>query len=73
LSLWTSLFGAKKVKFQLPPQYAQKDLVLLKELIEAGRFHTVIDRRYPMEDVVEAARYVETQQKTGNVVLTIDS
>jgi NADPH:quinone reductase-like Zn-dependent oxidoreductase len=73
LTLWTSLFGGKKVRFQLPPQYAKKDLLLLKELIEAGKFRVVIDRRYPMEDVVEAARYVETEQKTGNVVLTIRS
>jgi 2-desacetyl-2-hydroxyethyl bacteriochlorophyllide A dehydrogenase len=72
LSLWTSQFGDKKVKFQLPPQYAKKDLLLFKELIEAGKFHAVIDRRYRLEDVVEAAMYVETEQKTGSVVLTID-
>jgi NADPH:quinone reductase-like Zn-dependent oxidoreductase len=44
---------------------------LLKELIEAGRYRAVIDRRYPLEDVVDASTYVETEQKTGNVVLTI--
>jgi len=43
-----------------------------QELIEAGKFRAVIDRRYPLEDVIEATRYVETEQKTGNVVLTID-
>jgi NADPH:quinone reductase-like Zn-dependent oxidoreductase len=71
LALWTSRFGDKKVRFQLPPRYAKQDLVLLRELIEAGRFRAVIDRTYPLEEVVEAARYVETEQKTGNVVLTV--
>jgi NADPH:quinone reductase-like Zn-dependent oxidoreductase len=71
LALWTSRFGHKKVMFQLPPRYAKQDVLLLKQLIEAGQYRSVIDRTYPMEDVVEAARYVETEQKTGNVILTI--
>ncbi len=73
LALWTSRFGDKKVKFKIPPRYTKQDVLFLKELIEAGRYRAVIDRCYPLEDVVEATRYVETEQKTGNVVLTINS
>ncbi len=58
--------------FPLPPRYTKKDVLLLKELLETGRYRAVIDRRYALEDIVEATRYVETKQKTGNVVLTVD-
>ena len=70
LSIWTARFGDKRVIFKLPPRYTRQDVILLKELVESGRFHPVVDRSYPLEEVVEAARYVETEQKTGNVVLT---
>ena len=46
-------------------------MLLLKELLEAGQYRAVIDRRYPLEQVVAATRYVETEQKIGNVVLTL--
>jgi NADPH:quinone reductase-like Zn-dependent oxidoreductase len=59
------------VVFDIPPHYRKVDLLLLRELLEAGQYRPVIDRRYPLEDVVEATKYVETQQKTGNVVLTV--
>ncbi len=71
LALWTSWFGNKKVIFQIPPRLTKNDVVFLRDLIAAGRYKAVIDRVYPMEEVVEAARYVETEQKTGNVVLMV--
>jgi NADPH:quinone reductase-like Zn-dependent oxidoreductase len=54
-------------------RYRKDDVLLLKELIEAGKYRAVIDRTYRLEDVVEATKYVETGQKTGNVVLTVGS
>jgi len=71
LALWTPRIGDKKVIFSIPPRYTKKDVLFLKELLEAGKYRAVIDRSYPLEDVVDATRYVETEQKTGNVVLTV--
>jgi len=71
LALLTSRLGRRKVVFALP-RHTRQDVVLLKELIEAGTYRPVIDRCYPLDDVVEATRYVETWQKTGNVVLTLN-
>jgi NADPH:quinone reductase-like Zn-dependent oxidoreductase len=73
LAQWTARIGDKKVRFQIPPRYTQQDVIFLKERIEAGQYQPVIDRCYPLEDVVAAARYVETEHKTGNVVLTVSS
>jgi len=71
-ALLTPRIGGKKVVFQIPPRQTKQDVLFLKELIVAGKFRPVIDRRYPLEHVIEATRYVETEQKTGNVVLTIN-
>jgi NADPH:quinone reductase-like Zn-dependent oxidoreductase len=71
MALWSRWFGDKKAKLAIPPRYKKEYVLLLKRLIEAGDYRAVIDRTYPLEDVVEATRYVETGQKTGNVVLTV--
>jgi NADPH:quinone reductase-like Zn-dependent oxidoreductase len=70
-AVWTRRIGDASVVLDLPPHYRKRDLLLLRELLEAGTYRPVIDRRYPLEDVVEATKYVETGQKTGNVVLTV--
>ena len=70
LALLTRWLGKKRVTLPIP-KYSKENVLFVKELIEAGRFRAVIDRRYPLEDVVEATTYVETGQKTGNVVLTV--
>jgi NADPH:quinone reductase-like Zn-dependent oxidoreductase len=70
LALVTRWVGDKKARL-LIARFTKKDLVFLKELLDAGNYRAVIDRRYPLEDVAEATRFVETGQKTGNVVLTV--
>jgi NADPH:quinone reductase-like Zn-dependent oxidoreductase len=69
-ALWTWKLGDKQLKLAIA-RYRKADVVLLKELVEAGEYRPVIDRSYPLEEVVEATKYVETGQKTGNVVLTV--
>ena len=70
LSIWMSMTSNKKLKIESSSQ-KKDDLIFVKELIEAGKIKSVIDRKYPLEQTSDAHRYVETGRKKGNVVLTV--
>jgi len=71
LALTTPLVGNKKVLFPIPT-ICKEDVVYLMKLAEAGTYKAVLDRKYRLDQIVEAYRYVESGQKTGNVVITIN-
>lgn len=70
LPLLTPIFSLKKVKFPIPTDN-KKDILFFKKLIEEGHYKPIIDRVYPLDEIVEATKYVETGEKTGNVVIAV--
>jgi NADPH:quinone reductase-like Zn-dependent oxidoreductase len=71
LALIAPIHGGKKVMFPIP-KHDQEMVRFFKDLIESGDFKPVIDRTYPLDQIVEAYRYVETGQKIGNVVISLE-
>jgi len=68
--LWLSITSSKKVVFG-PSSESTKDLIFLKELIEAGKIKIVIDRTYPLSDSAKAHKYSETGHAKGEIVITV--
>lgn len=69
-ALTTPLWGGKKLLFPIPT-ITKKDVIFLKELVQKGEYKPLIDRKYTLEQIVDAYKYVETGQKTGSVVIKI--
>jgi len=70
LTLLTPVFGGKRVKFPIATD-SKEDILFFKKIIESGKYRAIIDRRYPMSDIIEASKYVETREKVGNVVIDV--
>jgi NADPH:quinone reductase-like Zn-dependent oxidoreductase len=72
LLMWSSITGSNRVRIPLPARGSGHAFVaFMKDRVEAGQFHGVIDRKYPLDSIVDAYRYVETGQKVGIVVINV--
>lgn len=71
LGPWISMTGSKKMG-NLMAKLNQKDLVFMKDLLEAGKVVPIIDRRYPLSQVAEALRYLEEGHAKGKVVISVE-
>jgi NADPH:quinone reductase-like Zn-dependent oxidoreductase len=72
LGLVAPMIRGRKVLFPIPPRHDQAGVRYIGLLIESGAFTPVIDRGYPLEEIVRAYAYVESGQKIGNVVITLE-
>ena len=73
-NMWLPLvtvFMNKKTKFPIPTDN-QQDILLFKKIIEEGKYRAIIERVYPLHEIIEATKYVETGQKTGNIVIQVN-
>lgn len=70
LSMLTPIIGGKRLMFPLP-KFRPDDARFLAELAEKGKLKAVIDRTYTLDEIVEAYKYVETGEKTGNVLIKV--
>ncbi|MHA1157808.1 MAG: zinc-binding dehydrogenase, partial [Alphaproteobacteria bacterium] len=70
LAFWSTLTRSRRVAIPMPSN-SEAFVDFLKARIEAGDFRAVIDRRYPLEEIVDAYRFVESERKTGIVVINV--
>jgi NADPH:quinone reductase-like Zn-dependent oxidoreductase len=71
LALVTPVFGGRRVRFPIPRDHDRASVASLRDLLASGGFRPVIDRTYPLDQIVEAYRYVESGRKVGNVLIDV--